>query len=50
MARTKNMSEMKLPRERIFGPVKTSVTFPSSRACPGNTAAKHSARQHQGID
>jgi hypothetical protein len=40
MARTKNMSEMKLPRERTFGWVNTSVMFPSSRACPGNTAAK----------
>lgn len=46
MATTKNMSEMKFPREDMFGLVKTSVTFPSSNACPGNTTAGVSRRQH----
>lgn len=46
MATTKNMSEMKFPREDMFGLVKTSVTFPSSSACPGYTAAGVSHRQH----
>ena len=36
---TKNINEMKLPRATILGDVKTLMTLPSKRACPGLTAA-----------
>lgn len=35
----KNIKEMKLPRATMFGEVKTLITLPSKRACPGLTAA-----------